>query len=136
MKQVLGISVEAFTERYLGLPTAIGKINSSTFEHLGERARRKIQGWSEKNLACAGKEILLKSVVQAIPTYGMSCFLLTKKVCKNMTSCMAKYWWSSSLDKKSMHWIAWDALATPKVRGGMGFSDLHLFNVALLGKQG
>ena len=136
IKTLLGISVEAFSDRYLGLPTAVGRITSGTFEHIGERARSKIQGWSERLLACAGREMLLKSVIQSIPTYSMSCFRLTKKVCKTLSSCMARYWWSSSLDKRSMHWVSWETLATPKARGGMGFRELELFNIALLGKHG
>ena len=107
MKAVLSIQVEPVTEKYLGLPTAVGRITSGTFDHLSESARGRIQGWSEKLLACAGREILLKTVVQAIPTYPMSTFLLTKKVCKSITSPMAKYFLSSSLDKKSMHWVSW-----------------------------
>lgn len=128
--------VEAFSERYLGLPTAVGKITSGTFAHIGERSRSKMQGWSERLFACAGREMLLKSIIQAIPTYSMSCFLLTKKVCKSLSSCMAKFWWNSSIDKRSLHWISWQKLATPKSQGGMGFRDLHLFNLALLGKHG
>ncbi|KAL4297881.1 hypothetical protein GQ457_12G014130 [Hibiscus cannabinus] len=31
--------------------------------------------------------------------------------------------------------VAWDDLCQPKAAGGMGFKDLHLFNIALLGKQ-
>lgn len=38
LKQLLGVQVEAFSECYLGLPTAVGKINCGTFEHLGDRA--------------------------------------------------------------------------------------------------
>ena len=91
LKAILNIAVEAFSERYLGLPTAVGRTTSGTFDHIGERARGKMQGWSEKLLACAGRETPLKSVVQAIPTYTMSTFLLTKKVCKSLTSPMAKY---------------------------------------------
>lgn len=113
MKQELGIFVEAFTERYLGLPTAVARITSGTFDHIGERSRGKMQGWAPRNLACAGREILLKSVIQAIPTYGMSCFQLTKKVCKQLTSCMA-----------------------PKIKGGMGFREFENFKLALLGKHG
>lgn len=40
MKHALGIFVEAFTERYLGLPTAVGHITSGSFEHIGERSLR------------------------------------------------------------------------------------------------
>src|SRR4051812_8344183 len=106
MKLQLGIQVEAFSDRYLGLPMAVGRITSGPFDHIGERARSKIQGWSEKNLACAGREILLKSVIQAIPTFSISYFRLTKKVCKGITSCMGKYFWGSSLDRRSLHWIS------------------------------
>ena len=121
LKTVLNIPVEAFSERYLGLPTTVGRINSGTFDHIGERARSKMQGWSEKLLACAGRETLLKSVLQAIPTYSMSTFLLTKKFCKSLTSPMAIFFWSSSLDKNGMHWVSWKKLATPKCKRGMGF---------------
>ena len=92
LKQSLEIHVEAFPERYLGLPTAIGKITSGMFDHIMDRCRSKMHGYSEWNMACAAREVLLKIVVQAIPTFSMSYFLLTKKVCKSIISCMAKYW--------------------------------------------
>lgn len=63
LKGLLDIHVEAFSERYLGLPTALGRITSSTFDHIGERAMGKIQGWSKKMLACVGWEVLLKSAM-------------------------------------------------------------------------
>ena len=87
-------------------------------------------------ISCAGREVRLKSVAQAILAFSMSCFKLPKKVCKGLRSCMARYWWSSSLDRRSLHWTDWDTLTSPKVKGGMGFRDLQLFNLALLGKHG
>ena len=136
LKLVLGIMVEAFSGKYLGLPTTVGRITSETFDHIGERSRSFMNGWAEKLLTCAGREALIKSVIQAIPTFSMSCFRLTKKVCKSLSSSMAKFWWSRSLDRSSLHWVAWDKLASPKARGGIGFRDLELFNLALLGKHG
>ena len=44
VKGTLGIIVEAFSDRYLGLPTAVDQITSGTFDHMGERARSKMQG--------------------------------------------------------------------------------------------
>jgi ribonuclease HI len=135
LKQLLGIPVEAFSERYLGLPTAVGRITSGSFDHIIDRIRGRIQG-CEKLLSCAGREIFIKSVIQAISTYSMSCYKFTKKVCKSLSSCSANYWWSSSLDRSSLHWVSWEILASPKAKGGMGFRDLELFNLALLGKHG
>ena len=107
-----------------------------TFDHIGERMRSKLQGGSERMISCAGREVRIKSIAQAIPTFSMSSFKLTKKVCSSLTASMAKYWWSSSLDRRSMHWMSWEALTQPKIRGGMGFRDLEMFNIALLGKHG
>jgi hypothetical protein len=136
IKNLLGISVEAFTERYLGLPTAVGRITSGTFDHIGERSRGTMQGWSEKFLSCAAKEILIKVIIQASPLYSMSCFKLTKKVYKMLISSIAKFWWSGSLDKRSLHWLSWEKMVLPKIKGGLGFRDLEQFNIALLGKHG
>ena len=121
LKAVLNISVEAFNERYLGLPTAVGRITSETFEYLRERIRSKLQGGTERLISCAGREVRLKAVAQAIPTHSMSCFKLTKKVCKGFSSIMARYWWSSSIECRSLHWIDWPSLAKPKVAGGWVF---------------
>lgn len=103
LKQRLSIFVEAFSDRYLGLPTTVGKITSGTFEHICDQSRSKLLGYSERDLACASRVVLLKSVIQAIPTFSMTCFRLTKKVWKKIMSCMARYFWSSNIDRKSMH---------------------------------
>jgi len=49
------------------------------FQGVQDRVWKKLKGWKEKLLSRAGKEILLKAVIQAIPTYAMQCFELPKK---------------------------------------------------------
>jgi hypothetical protein len=68
LKGLLGITVEAFSERYLGLRTAFGRITSGTFDHIGERIRSKMQRGSEQMVYCVGREVFQKAVIQAIPT--------------------------------------------------------------------
>lgn len=71
-------------ERYLGLPTMIGRSKKIIFQQLKERVWKKLKGWKEKMLSRAGKEVLIKAVAQAIPTYAMSCFLIPKGFCEEI----------------------------------------------------
>jgi hypothetical protein len=60
--------LEAKNERYLGLPVSIGKSRKKAFQDIKRKVWLRIQGWQEKLLSKAGKEILVKVVAQAIPT--------------------------------------------------------------------
>ena len=80
-------------------------------------------------------EILIKTVAQAIPTYSMSIFKFPKKVCDDINSVLAKYWWGKTRNEKKIHWINWNRLCTSKNKGGMGFRNIHAFNLAMLAKQ-
>lgn len=71
---VLQIEEEAKIVRYLGLLVYMGRSRSKTFSYIKDRIWKKIQGWKEKLLPKAGKEVLVL-VAQAMPTYAMSCFI-------------------------------------------------------------
>jgi hypothetical protein len=88
-----GISVSSNFERYLGLPAIIGQSRRMAFAGMKGRIWERMQGWSETFLSQAGKEVLLKAVIQAIPTYSMSVFQLPKNLCKDINSLMSKFFW-------------------------------------------
>lgn len=136
VRQTLNIAQEALAERYLGLPTALGRSSSEAFEYLPTRVSKVIGTWSGREASFAGREVLLKSVAQAMPTYTMSCFLLSKTTCRKLKTPIANYWWGGSARSKHIHWQSWDRLTVPKELGGMGFRDMRNFNLAMLGKQG
>ena len=136
MMAELGITQIASNDKYLGLPVHIGKSRKSAFEYIKQKVWAKIQGWQEKLLSKAGKEILIKAVAQAIPTYAMSCFDLTKGLCDELSSMIGKYWWSNQDKLNKIHWIGWQKLTRSKSIGGLGFRDLYAFNMAMLARQG
>lgn len=88
----LGIGNEALAEKYLGLPTALGRSGKEAFEYMPTKIKGLVGSWSGKEASCAGREVLLKSKVQAILTYPMSCFLIPKSTCKKMKTTIANYW--------------------------------------------
>src|SRR4051812_10532447 len=67
----LNIMAEAITDKYLGLPPIVGLDRTDCFQHIVDRVLSKIRGWKEKLLSVGGKQILVKAVLQAIPTYAM-----------------------------------------------------------------
>lgn len=83
----------------------------------------------------AGREVLIKVVVQAVPTFSMSCFRLPDRLCHDLEGLMRRFWWGHGKDKRKICWVSWKKLCKPKVGGGMGFREIQKFNTALLGKQ-
>ena len=100
VRQSLNIETEALAEKYLGLPTAVGRSTSEAFKFMPTRIKNLIGTWSGREASCARREVLLKSVAQAVPTY-LSCFLLSKTTCKKMKSPIANYWWGSSAEAQT-----------------------------------
>uniref|UniRef100_A0A2N9I6M1 CCHC-type domain-containing protein n=1 Tax=Fagus sylvatica TaxID=28930 RepID=A0A2N9I6M1_FAGSY len=123
-------------EKYLGLPPVIGKSKKSAFNGVKDRVGRRLQGWKEKLLSQAGREVLIKAVIQAIPTYAMSCFKFPKGLCSEISSMATRFWWGQRGLERKVHWLGKNHLSRRKSDGGMGFRELSLFNMALLARQG
>ncbi|KAK4403141.1 putative ribonuclease H protein [Sesamum angolense] len=87
-----------------------------------------------RKLTFRSPQLLAQSVVQAIPSYAMSCFRLPKTLLKEFQSLAADFFWHDG-DRRHIHWIAWDKLCLSKLDGGLGFRNLEAFNLALLAKQ-
>jgi hypothetical protein len=94
-----------------------------------------MSAWREKDLSAVGKEILIKSVAQALPNYIMNVFKLSDGLCEDLMKAIRAYWWGASNGRRKMQWVPWKVLVLPKSQGGMGFKDLILFNQALLARQ-
>ena len=113
----------------------MGRAKKQSFSYIRERIWHKMQGWKEKLLSQASREVLIKAMIQAMPTFTMNCFKLPKGLCKDIESLIRKFWWGYKGDERKIHWVSWKKLCLPKNQGGLGFKDLEQFNLALLGKQ-
>ena len=122
-------------EKYLGLPSLVGKSWMEAFMGIKNRIWEWINGWKEKFLFQARKEVLLKAIIQAIPTYTMSVFQLPKKLCADINFMMSKFWWGHKRNDARIPWMSWGKLGRMKAKRGLGYKDLENFNLALLAKQ-
>ncbi|KAL0397552.1 UNVERIFIED_CONTAM: hypothetical protein Scaly_0203600 [Sesamum calycinum] len=52
---------------------------------------------------------------------------------REIQSLISNFWWHNRGQNK-IHWISWQRLCDSKLQGGIGFRQLHLFNLAMLAK--
>ncbi|KAL5570726.1 hypothetical protein UlMin_020323 [Ulmus minor] len=135
MVALLGVPRVSCHEKYLGLPCFSGKNKQGLFSSVRDRVWNKLCGWKSKLLSAGGREVLTKSVIQAIPAYSMNMFKLPSTLVSELHRLCAQFWWGGDSGKRRMHWCAWEKMCSHKLDGGMGFRDLRLFNKAILAKQ-
>ncbi|KAH9727416.1 reverse transcriptase domain-containing protein [Citrus sinensis] len=134
--EVLEVSTTSNHENYLGLPSQIGKKKSVVFNFIKDKVWQRLQGWNQKFLSKARKEIILKTVAQAIPNYAMNIYLLPVDLCKELEIMMNSFWWGTKRNGgQGIHWCRWDSMCKPKSFGGIGLKKIRDFNIAMLGKQ-
>jgi hypothetical protein len=83
IKTILGVSAAGFEDKYLGLPTANGRMKNGIFQPIMKRFTKRLSNWSEKYMSYGAKDTLIKSVIQALPGYTMSVFKMTVGFCEN-----------------------------------------------------
>jgi hypothetical protein len=134
-QNILPLTISPTIAKYLGMPTQIGQARQAAFNHIMEKIRNKLKGWKERQMSFAGRGVLISAVIQALPTYLMSCFMFPKSLCDKIEKAICSFWWGSSTGQHKIHWRARKDLFKPKFEGGLGFRDMHLFNKVMLAKQ-
>lgn len=107
MKSTLGIEQERGEGSYLGLPVCFKGSKRELLNFISEKLQSRLHGWYAQSFPQGGKEILLKSVCFASPTYVMYVFRLPKDLCKELISVMTEFWWSSGEKKRKIAWVSW-----------------------------
>jgi hypothetical protein len=103
-------------ERYLGLPALIGRSKTEAFSEIKSKIWDRFIRWKEKFMSQAGKEVILKAVIQAIPTYTMSVFQLFKTLCQDLNSMMARFWWGHKGNDRRIAWMSWERMGKAKAK--------------------
>lgn len=69
---------------YLGLPNLMGRNKTAILGYLKDKACARVNSWDGKFISRSGKEVLIRSVAQALTTYAMNVFLLPLEITKHI----------------------------------------------------
>ncbi|XP_058742418.1 uncharacterized protein LOC131614899 [Vicia villosa] len=136
LASIMGVKHVMGTGTYLGLPSLTGRSKKDTFGYVKDRIWKKINAWRSRPISKAGKEVMIKSVLQSIPSYIMSLFILPDGIVKDIKKMLNSFWWGGGNNPNCIKWMAWDRLTGTKNEGGLGFRDLKAFNMAMVAKRG
>ncbi|KAL5790283.1 hypothetical protein ACOSQ2_005171 [Xanthoceras sorbifolium] len=90
--KILGLTGGLSHDKYLGLPTMVGRNERQTFNSVKEILWKMVRNWKGNFFSIGGKKILIKAIAQAVPTYTMSLFQLSVALCKYLGSMISNFW--------------------------------------------
>lgn len=91
IKEELHLSVCHGYELYLGLPTFSVYRKRIQFGYIRDRVAKKIDSWKNRFFSEGGREVILKAIIQAIPTYAMSYFRIPSTILMDIEKLCAKF---------------------------------------------
>ncbi|KAJ3685462.1 hypothetical protein LUZ61_014626 [Rhynchospora tenuis] len=118
---------------YLGLPLTAKKPDRAAYQMLIDKIRNKLATWKSGFISRAGRVVLVKAVLSAVPIYFMSVFKLPIWVVKAIDRIRRDFIWGGAQGRGGkLHLISWDLLCQPKSIGGLGLSNIITQNNSLL----
>ncbi|PON33324.1 hypothetical protein TorRG33x02_355050 [Trema orientale] len=106
----------------------VGRNKRRIFSAIKDKAWKRVWSWKMGLFSASRREILVKAVLQVIPSYFMRTFKIMNALCNDLRSIFLRFWWGSSYGNKKVAWV-------PKTFWWFRFWDLQMFNQALVGKQ-
>lgn len=119
---------------YLGLPLNIRKPNRTEIHALVQKISDRLPGWKRRFFSYPGRELLVNTVLTAMPTYLMTIFKLPKWSIYRVDMYRRSILWRGvdPDNVKGGHCLVnWQICLRPKKWGGLGIEDLEKFNRTL-----
>ncbi|KAJ0535080.1 putative RNA-directed DNA polymerase [Helianthus annuus] len=134
MAQLLNCKQGTFPFKHLGLMVGANMNLARNWKPVIELFRNRLSIWKAKTLSYGGRITLIKSVLNALPTYYLSLFKAPVKVLDVLDKIRRVFFWGGSEEKAKMNWVAWEKTIAPIEFGGLGFGSLRDANLAMLAK--
>jgi hypothetical protein len=125
--------ISHFPCSYLGLPLHTKKLPRNAFMKLIQKIVDRLQGWKRGFLTYPGKELLVKSVLSAMPSYFITMFKMPKWGLNKIDKYRRGFLWKGHDAESTTRGhclVNWKTCIRPKKLGGLGIKDLEKFGRA------
>eukprot|EP00253_Pinus_taeda_P011019 PITA_11019 len=129
--RILGFTIASLPSKYLGAPLFALAIKHSTWSCLLEKLEAKLFLWTHRTLNMSGRLVLIKAILQAMPTYLFSILAAPKWVLKAIKQLQRNFLWGNSGPNRKWALVKWEKPCPPKKAGGIGLRDPEHSNMVL-----
>jgi hypothetical protein len=122
--------------KYLGFLLKPNDYRKEDWKWILKKMDKRLNTWSHRWLSCAGRLVLVKSILEAILVYWMSLSWIPTGILEATRKITSKLLWSGKKEAHVIPWVRWDKIIVPKAMGGWDLKIIFLFSKALLAKGG
>jgi hypothetical protein len=121
---------------YLVFSLSNKRLSNANYEQLIQKIANILFGWKASLLSIMGRLILVQTILSDMPIYFMTVFILPKDIIKQIDKIRRDFLWQGNkptLQTNNFSALTrWQDITTSMDQGGLGVTDLHVMNKALM----
>eukprot|EP00253_Pinus_taeda_P027885 PITA_27885 len=129
--RLLGFRRGELPTKYLGNILDFTSKKMKNWQGVLDKLSNKVANWAFRTLNIAGRIVLAKSVLQAIPVYPLSIMAAPLGICTRIREVIRNFIWRGADQKKKWALASWSQLTERKEKGGLGLRDPEILNKVL-----
>jgi len=132
VNSTLQCSTTSFPTTYLGLPISDRKLRRSDLLIWIEKIAIKLPGWKAPLMSLAGRAVLVRYVITAIPIYLLIAIRVPKWFIRAVDKIRKSFLWKGRKEiNGGSCLVAWEKVMRPIDLGGLGIHNLEIMGWAL-----
>lgn len=117
---------------YLGATIGGSPKKKVFWKPLARKIKTKLNAWRCSIISKAGRLVLIKAILNAIPTYWMGIHKVPVGITKEIELQERKFLWGeispNNTHRRKLHTIRWEIITRPKNKGGLRHSSTGTFS--------
>jgi hypothetical protein len=123
LSQILNTPVCTLPSRYMGIPLSDSATRNISWDSLLLSITNHLSKWTFRSLNLPTRIILLKSFLQAIPSYLFLALVAPQSIIKKIRNLQRNFLWHRHNPNKKWALVSWDKVCKAKSSGGLGLRD-------------